>query len=65
MFSSLNKLKNLPEDTKIYCGHEYTKQNLEFCLKYDPKNLNLKKKENWINSNIKSRLPSIPISIKE
>ena len=32
MFNSLNKLKNLPEDTKIYCGHEYTYKNLEFCL---------------------------------
>ena len=32
MFKSLNKLKNLPKDTKIYCGHEYTKKNLEFCL---------------------------------
>ena len=26
MFSSLNKLKSLPIDTKIYCGHEYTKK---------------------------------------
>jgi hydroxyacylglutathione hydrolase len=25
MFDSLNKIKRLPEDTKIYCGHEYTK----------------------------------------
>ena len=32
MFNSLNKIKNLPGDTKIYCGHEYTKNNLEFCL---------------------------------
>ena len=27
MFNSLNKIKNLPPDTKIYCGHEYTKSN--------------------------------------
>ena len=27
MFSSLSKIKNLPDDTKIYCGHEYTLQN--------------------------------------
>ena len=35
MFYSLNKIKNLPPDTKIYCGHEYTKSNLDFCLAYD------------------------------
>ena len=65
MFKSLNKLKNLPLDTKIYCGHEYTKKNLEFCLKYDPKNEFLIKKKNWINSKMKSNSPTIPISIGE
>ena len=28
MFESLNKLKQLPDSTQIYCGHEYTKNNL-------------------------------------
>ena len=44
MFNSLNKLKILPPETKVYCGHEYTKSNLNFCLKYDPNNLSLKRK---------------------
>ena len=44
MFYSLNKIKNLPPDTKIYCGHEYTKSNLNFCLAYDPQNTFLKEK---------------------
>ena len=61
MFDSLNKLKNLPGDTKIYCGHEYTKQNLKFCLKYDKDNESLKKKVAWINSNT----TTIPVSIEE
>jgi len=65
MFSSLNKLKNLPIDTKIYCGHEYTKKNLEFCLQYDPNNEFLIKKGSWINSKIESNSPTIPISIGE
>ena len=38
MFNSLTKLKNLPPETKVYFGHEYTKTNLNFCLKYDPNN---------------------------
>ena len=65
MFSSLNKLKNLPTDTKIYCGHEYTKKNLEFCLEYDSNNELLKKKTNWINSKIESDYPTVPITIGE
>tara|TARA_B100000965_G_scaffold349671_1_gene322961 strand:+ start:387 stop:1151 length:765 start_codon:yes stop_codon:yes gene_type:complete len=65
MFKSLNKLKSLPADTKIYCGHEYTKKNLEFCLKYDSSNKLLKEKGNWIDSKIKSNLPTVPITIDE
>ena len=33
MFESLNKIKSLPEETKVYCGHEYTLSNLKFCIK--------------------------------
>ena len=65
MFSSLKKLKNLPKDTKVYCGHEYTKKNLDFCLKYDFNNELLKKKSNWINSKIESKSPTVPTSIEE
>ena len=65
MFNSLNKLKNLPINTKIYCGHEYTKKNLEFCLEYDFKNKFLKKKGDWIKSKIKSSSPTVPVSIDE
>ena len=32
MLNSLNKIKSLPDDTKVYCGHEYTYKNLEFLL---------------------------------
>ena len=44
MFNSLKIIKSLPEETKIYCGHEYTLNNSKFCIKYDPENQNLKKK---------------------
>ncbi len=44
MFESLNKIKSLPEETKVYCGHEYTLNNSKFCITREPKNLNLKKK---------------------
>ena len=65
MFNSLNKLKKLPSQTKVYCGHEYTKTNLEFCLKLDPKNSFLKKKSSQVNSRLKNNLPTIPTTIGE
>ena len=59
MFYSLNKIKNLPPDTKIYCGHEYTKSNLNFCLAYDPHNIFLKEKAIDIQKKLNSNLPTI------
>ena len=65
MFKSLNKLKTLPKETKVYCGHEYTKKNLEFCNKYDKSNIFLEKKANMIYSKIDRNLPTIPTTIGE
>ena len=44
MYESLEKIKELPQDTKIFCGHEYTLQNSKFCLEHDSNNQKLKKK---------------------
>ena len=65
MFNSLNKIKSLPEETKVYCGHEYTFNNLKFCVSYDSKNLNLQKKSNDIKKKNSNGLPTIPSTIRE
>ena len=65
MFNSLKKLKSLPSETKVYCGHEYTKTNLDFCLKYDPNNSALKKKSVKINLQLENNLPTVPTTIGE
>jgi hydroxyacylglutathione hydrolase len=65
MFESLNKIKSLPNETKIYCGHEYTLQNSKFCIMHDPENINLKKKINYIINLIKNGLPTIPSTLKD
>ena len=65
MLNSLNKLTILPPETKVYCGHEYTKTNLDFCLKYDPNNTFLKEKSKEINSKLKNNLATIPTTIDE
>ena len=65
MFNSLKKLKNLSLDTEIYCGHEYTLQNSKFCIHYDPKNLNLRKKIIDVEKKLKKGVPTIPSILKE
>lgn len=38
MHASLSKLMALPDNTKVYCGHEYTESNLRFAMSVEPKN---------------------------
>ena len=65
MFDSLNRLKKLPQDTKIYCGHEYTLQNSKFCETNDRGNLKLKNKVAEIKDNLKKGLPTIPTILSD
>ena len=65
MLSSLNKIKQLPKETKIYCGHEYTYKNAEFCMKYDSGNIDLKNKFEKIKKLKLSNLPTIPFSLED
>ena len=60
MYDSLNKIKELPRDTEIYCGHEYTLQNGNFCLANDSANLKLIEKIKKIKKQRENNLPSIP-----
>ena len=41
MLDSLKKLMALPDETQIYCGHEYTLSNIEFALQVEPDNIAL------------------------
>ena len=45
MLRSLKLIKKLPTDTQIYCGHEYTQKNLDFCMKYEINNRLKEKKK--------------------
>ena len=60
MFDSLNKIKKLPKDTEIYCGHEYTLQNSKFCAVHDSNNLQLKNKITQIKEKLNNGLPTVP-----
>ena len=65
MFDSLMKLKELPKNTKVFCGHEYTLQNSKFCIVHDQDNKNLKTKINDIKIKLKAGLSTIPSTIKD
>ena len=65
LLKSLNRIKKLPKDTKIYCGHEYTYKNAEFCMKYDHDNVDLKNKFKKIKKLRSSDLPTIPSSLED
>jgi len=41
-WASLSRIRNLPEDTLLYCAHEYTASNARFALHADPDNAALK-----------------------
>ena len=65
MYNSLKKLKILPDNTKIFCGHEYTAQNSKFCIMHDKDNQNLKDKINENDKKLKKGLPTVPSTIKD
>ena len=65
MFNSLMKLKVLPKDTKVFCGHEYTKQNSKFCLAHDKDNEKLKTKINDIELKLKNGFSTMPSTIED
>ena len=62
--ASLNKIKKLPKNTEIFCGHEYTLQNSNFCIINDPNNSKLKNRIIEIKQKIKNNLPTIPTTLE-
>lgn len=72
-FNSLNKIKNLPVETKVFCTHEYTERNLQFCKKVVlTKKLlpnlvesDLEKYESELELKRSSNLPSVPLELAQ
>ena len=59
MYQSVMKIKSLPDEVKIFCGHEYTESNLKFCLAYDQNNNHLTKRAAKIKSLRNKNLPTV------
>lgn len=60
MWNSLGKLRALPDDTRIYCGHEYTAGNAKFALTIEPDNRDLIDRAERIAATRARGEPTIP-----
>jgi hydroxyacylglutathione hydrolase len=63
MAASLDKLAALPEDTEVYCAHEYTLSNLRFALAVEPDNEALALRMRDESAKRAQDLPTVPSSI--
>ncbi|KAM0946525.1 putative hydroxyacylglutathione hydrolase [Dioscorea sansibarensis] len=64
MVSSLQKIMSLPEETNVYCGHEYTMSNTKFALSIDPNNEALQAYAAHVAQLHSKNLPTIPTMLK-
>lgn len=65
MYSSLSKISALPEDTLVYCAHEYTTDNGRFALSIFPNYQPLKNRLDDVKQLRGAGLPTLPVSLAE
>ena len=65
MLDSLQKIAALPDETKVYCAHEYTLQNLKFAQLVEPHNLAIQDKMQQVIALRRANLPTLPSSIRD
>lgn len=63
MYDSLAKLSALPDQTKVYCAHEYTLSNGKFALSVDAENIDLKNYMIEARERREQDLPTVPTTI--
>ena len=63
MMRSLSKLTALPDETRIYFGHEYTENNLRFALTLEPQNVALQHKHAWAVEQARRHIPTVPTTL--
>jgi len=65
MWNSLLKLRALPDDTDIFCGHEYTMANIRFALTIEPDNEDLRARAEEAKREVAAGRATIPTTIGE
>ena len=65
MWAGVRALRDLPDDTLVYCGHEYTASNAKFALSIDPNNAALQKRAAEVEALRAAGRPTIPFVLGE
>lgn len=65
MLASLRKIAALPDDTKVYCGHEYTQSNVRFALSLEPGNAALQERAKAVEALRAAGKPTVPSTIRQ
>jgi hydroxyacylglutathione hydrolase len=65
MHDSLKKLMALPDDTRVFCGHEYTENNLRFALTVEPNNPDLVSRYARVQEQRSRGISTVPATIAE
>ncbi len=65
MWDSLKTLRALPDDTSLYCGHEYTLANGKFAITVDPDNAALKTRFAEVEKLSAADKPTLPTTIAQ
>jgi hydroxyacylglutathione hydrolase len=65
MQASLARLMKLPDQTKVYCGHEYTESNLRFALTVEPNNPKLVSRFEMVQAMRARGAPTVPSTMEE
>ena len=63
MVTSLHRILRLPDDTRIYCAHEYTLENLRFANRVEPGNLALAARTQEAQAQRQARQPTVPTTL--
>jgi hydroxyacylglutathione hydrolase len=63
LYNALQRLAQLPDDTLVYCGHEYTEANIRFALACEPGNARLRQRQADTRALRAAGLPSLPSTI--
>jgi hydroxyacylglutathione hydrolase len=65
MWHSLSKLRGLPAQTRVYCGHEYTQANARFALTVEPGNRALVERAKSVDATRSQGRPTVPATLGE
>lgn len=65
MWAGLERLRALPDETLVYCGHEYTESNARFALSIDPDNAALQARAAEVKALREAGKPTIPFNLGE